>query len=102
MGRYSDSIGSSLYPGMYCMPIYAVPKPEDPRLINDHSASCFSLNSMVNHDLVTGYPMDNLAIFGDMLVSMRRTSKAVTDISEAYRLSSRLYTLPVIFTSTAA
>ena len=98
MGRYSTSIGTSLLPGMYCMPIYAVPKPhsEDLCLINDHSVSEFSLNSMVNHKQVTGYPMDNLAIFGDMLLSLRDNNQdlegkhAITvwksDISEAYRL----------------
>jgi len=64
--RYSPTMGPHLLPGMYCMPVYAVPKPhsDDLRLVNDHSASKHSLNSMVDHDQVTGYPMDNLAHFG--------------------------------------
>jgi hypothetical protein len=70
--RYSPSIGLSLLPGMYYMPIYAVPKPhsEKLRLVNDHSASKYSLNSMVDHSQVTGYPMDSLAQFGERLVKL--------------------------------
>lgn len=96
--RYSASVGPSLLPGMYCMPIYAVPKPHssDLRLVNDHSASHFSLNSMIDHNCVTGYPMDNLAQFGEMLMELRRDNPDLvgpnsltvwkSDISEAYRL----------------
>jgi hypothetical protein len=80
------------------MPIYAVPKPhsEKLRLVNDHSASKLSLNSMVDHDQVTGYPMDNLAQFGRLLVKFRcdhpdlGSPDSITiwtsDISEAYRI----------------
>ena len=97
-GRYSRSVGMTLLPGMYCMPIYAVPKPHSDklRLVNDHSASKFSLNSMVQHEEVTGYPMDNLAHYGAHLVELhrRRTSADETnsligwksDISLAYRI----------------
>jgi hypothetical protein len=75
-GRFSPRMGSSLLPGMYCMPIYAVPKPhsEKLRLVNDHSASRFSLNSMIDHNSVTGYPMDNLAQFGEQVVALRKQS----------------------------
>jgi hypothetical protein len=80
------------------MPIYAVPKPhsDDLRLVNDHSASHFSLNSMIDHNRVTGYPMDNLAQFGEKLMKLRRDNPDLvgpdsltvwkSDISEAYRL----------------
>jgi len=56
---------------MYCMPVHAVPKPNssDLHMVTDHSASPFSLNSMVNHDLVTGYPLDNMTHLGEMLIS---------------------------------
>ena len=96
--RYSPSVGSSLLPGMYCMPIYAVPKPHSDklRLVNDHSASRFSLNSMINHDYVTGFPMDNLAQFGEHLIKLRKKSPDLigprsivvwkSDIEGAYRL----------------
>jgi hypothetical protein len=80
------------------MPIYAVPKPHstDLRLVNDHSASHFSLNSMVDHDRVTGFPMDNLAQFGEQLVELRQSKPDLiepddvvawkSDIAEAYRI----------------
>jgi hypothetical protein len=72
-GRYSSSIGETLLPGMYCMPIYAVPKPHSDklRLINDHSATKHSLNSMVAHEEVKGYPMDNLALYGEGLLKQQ-------------------------------
>jgi hypothetical protein len=80
------------------MPIYTVPKPhsEKLRLVNDHSASKFSLNSMVDHSQVTGYPMDSLAQFGEHLVKLRKEQPDLlkpdsiivwkSDISEAYRV----------------
>ena len=100
-GQYSESVGSSLLPGMYCMPIYAVrpvPKPHSVklRLVNDHSASRYSLNSMIDHDHVVGFPMDNLAQFGEHLINLRKKSldligpKSIvvwkSDIEGAYRL----------------
>ena len=71
-GRYSPSLGNTLLPGMYCMPIYAIPKPRstDLRLVNDHSTGPYSLNSMINHSLVTGYPLDNLHQLGNMLLDL--------------------------------
>jgi len=80
------------------MPIYAVPKPhsEKLRLVNNHSASKFSLNSMVDHSQVTGYPMDSLAQFGERLVKLRKEQPDFqkpgslvvwkSDISKAYRI----------------
>ena len=48
--RYSESFGTHLLPGMYSTPIHAIPKPrsEKLRLVNDHSAGSFSLNSMIS------------------------------------------------------
>jgi hypothetical protein len=48
-GRYSEGFGSDLLPGMYSTPIHSAPKPrsEKLRLINDHSAGEYSLNSMI-------------------------------------------------------
>ena len=94
-GRFSTSFGTDLLPGMYCMPAHAVPKPNssDLRMVTDHSAGPFSLNSMVDHDLVTGYPLDNMTHFGEMLIAHhfsnvyhRRTTVWKSDIAEAYRL----------------
>lgn len=72
--RCSSSVGPDLLLGMICMLIYAVPKPhsEKLQLVNDHSVSCFSLNSMINHNEVTGYPMDNLARFGEQIIDQHK------------------------------
>jgi len=94
MSRYSSSFGPSLLPGMYSMPIYAVPKPNstDLRLVNDHSAGEFSLNSMIDHARVTGYPLDNLHQLGQMLLAHKELYPNTdlvmwkSDIAEAYRM----------------
>jgi hypothetical protein len=94
-GRFSTSFGTDLLPGMYCMPAHAVPKPNstDLRMVTDHSAGPFSLNSMVDHSLVTGYPLDNMTHIGEMLLAHHRSMTAKkrtimwkSDIAEAYRL----------------
>ena len=94
-GRFSASFGTELLPGMYCMPAHAVPKPNssDLRMVTDHSSGPFSLNSMVDHDLVTGYPLDNMTHLGEMLIAHhfsnvyhRKTVVWKSDIAEAYRL----------------
>ena len=93
-GYYSDSFGTDLLPGMYSMPIYAVPKPNstDLRLVTDHSAGLFLLNSMIDHSQVMGFPLDNLRHMGEMLLDVRRSIGYVpltlwkSDIADAYRL----------------
>jgi hypothetical protein len=93
-GRYSAPFKHELLPGMYCMPIYAVPKPHssDLRLVNDQSYGKYSLNSMIDHDKVTGYPLDNLVNFGEMLMDLNRKEPAErkvvwkSDVAEAYRI----------------
>jgi hypothetical protein len=93
-GRYSSSFGADLLPGMYSMPIHAVPKPNstDLRLVNDHSAGPFSLNSMIDQSRVTGFPLDNIRHLGEMLLDVRHSIGNVpltlwkSDIAEAYRL----------------
>jgi hypothetical protein len=57
-GRFSPHFKQGLLPGMYCMPIYAVPKPHSSnlQLVTDQSYGKYSLNSMIKHDKVTGYP----------------------------------------------
>jgi hypothetical protein len=74
-GRFSEPFGTDLLPGMYCMPAHAVPKPNssDLRMVTDHSAGPFSLNSMVDHSLVTGYPLDNMTHIGEMLLAHHRS-----------------------------
>ena len=94
-GRLSASFGTDLLPGMYCMPVHAVPKPNstDLRMVTDHSAGPFSLNTMIDHDLVTGYPLDNMTHTGEMLLAhhrsmltKRRFTMWKSNIDEAYRL----------------
>ena len=62
------------------------------RLINDHSAGPFSLNSMIDHSRVTGFPLDNMRHVGEMLFDVRRHQGLApldlwkSDIADAYRL----------------
>ena len=94
LNRISEEVEGGLLPGMYCMPSYVVPKPHSSgwHLVNDSSAGPFSLNSMVDHRLITGYPLDSLANFGELL--LKRCQQKVGgrfvawkfDISEAYRI----------------
>jgi hypothetical protein len=61
-------------------------------LATDHSAGHFSLNDMIDHSCVTGFPLDNLRHLGDVLLDVRRSIGNVSlsmwksDIAEAYRL----------------
>jgi len=77
------------------MPAHAVPKPNssDLRMVTNHSAGPYSLNSMVDHNLVTGYPLDNMTHMGEMLrENYQLTEGSVpmfmwkSDIAEAYHL----------------
>ena len=95
-GYFSESFGRDLLPGMYSMPIHAVPKPhsEDLCLVTDHSAGSFSLNSMIDHSQVTVFLLDNLRQLGEMLLDTRRSIGNVpltlwkSDIADAYCLLS--------------
>ena len=79
---------------MYSMPLHAVPKPnsEDLRLVTDHSAGPFSLNSTIDHSQVTGFPLDNMRHLGEMLLDVRKSVGNIpvtlwkSDIADAYRL----------------
>ena len=73
--RFSHSFGSDLLPGMYSMPIHAVPKPRstDRQMVTDHSAGQFSLNSMIPHEDIASYPLDNLRNLGEILLNLRDT-----------------------------
>ena len=76
------------------MPIYAIPKPhsEDLQLVTDHSAGLFSLNNMIDHSCVTGFPLDNMHHLGEMLLDTRQSIKNIpltlwkSDIADAYCL----------------
>jgi len=92
--RISQDFGQHLLPGMYCMPLYVIPKPHlaDWHLVDDLSAGPYSLNSMVDRHFVMGYPLDNLAQLGKMIMRkchqdpQKRFVAWKSDISEAYRM----------------
>ena len=92
--RMSEVFGGGLLPGMYCMPHYIVPKPHGGgwRLVNDLSAGSFSLNSMVDRQFITGFPLDNLSHLGEMLLRKYKENPQVNlvvwklDVAEAYRI----------------
>lgn len=90
--RYSSLFGSELKPGMYSMPIGVVPKPHSDkfRLVIDHSAGNFSLNSMIAKDDAT-IQLDNIKHLGKNLLAARRLFPDEplllfkSDVSQAYR-----------------
>ena len=94
MGRFSDSFGDKLLPGMYSMPIHAIPKPNsnDFRLVTNQSVGAHLLNSMIKREDITGYPLDNMTHLGEMLMRKKnefpgeRLVLFKSDIAEAYRL----------------
>ena len=91
--RYSEGFGTDLLPGMYSTPIHAIPKPRSDklRLVNDHSAGNFSLNSMISREDVSGAKMDSIS---DLIAALLRYRKEnpkkqlilfKSDVSAAYR-----------------
>lgn len=87
--------GPDLLPGMYSMPLHVVPKPNSSEfcLVTDHSFCPYSLNSMIFHDNIARYPLNNLKHLGEILLDFYQTVKLVelliifkSDISEAYHL----------------
>ena len=94
-GQFSPAFGADLLPGMYSMPIHAIPKPNssDLRLVVDHSAGDFSLNAimMIPHDAIAGCCLDTLKHLGGALLQYRHIHGNVrlvlfkSDVSLAYR-----------------
>ncbi|EMD38022.1 hypothetical protein CERSUDRAFT_113135 [Gelatoporia subvermispora B] len=94
-GRYSQGF-PQLLPGMYCMPVYAVPKSEAGkyRLITDQSRGHFAVNSMISEEAVEGTTtLDRLPSLFSALREYRRTHPLArlvlwrSDVSKAYRLA---------------
>jgi hypothetical protein len=91
--RYSEGFGTDLLPGMYSTPVHAVPKPrsEKLRLVNDHSAGPYSLNSMIAREDVVGAKMDSISDLIGALLEYKKhhPDKALilfkSDVSAAYR-----------------
>ncbi|KAG1758324.1 hypothetical protein EDD22DRAFT_784110 [Suillus occidentalis] len=92
MGRYSPSFGPDLLPGMYSMPIHAVPKEGGKHcLVMNHSAGEFSLNLMIAKEDIAGVTLDNVQDLRDAIREYRRLHPDdelliwKADVSEAYR-----------------
>jgi hypothetical protein len=94
LGRFSPAFGPDLLPGMYSMPIHAVPKPQSEklRLVVTHKMGEFSLNSMIPREAIAGARIDTLKNLGDRILSLRRIhgpdARLVvwkSDVSQAYR-----------------
>ena len=91
-GRYSEGFRPHLLPGMYSTPVHAVPKPRSVklRLVNNHSAGPFSLNSMIAREDVVGAKMDSISDLIGALLRYRRSHPNKTlilfksDVSAAY------------------
>lgn len=92
-GRYSAEFGPDLLPGMFSMPMYPIPKPgtDKMRLVNDHSAGKFALNSGISKDDV-GMRQDNIQDLGTNLLHARAALGSIplwlfkSDVTNAYRL----------------
>ena len=76
------------------MPIYAVPKPHSTKfcLVTDQNYGKYSPNSMIQHHKVSGFPLDNLVHFREMLLDLekqepeKRKVAWKSDMAEAYRI----------------
>ncbi|KAI6013551.1 hypothetical protein EDC04DRAFT_2904564 [Pisolithus marmoratus] len=93
-GCFSESFGPDLLPGMYSMPVHAVPKPgaKKFRLVTDHSAGLYALNNMISKEDVSGVTLDNVYDLGQALREYRSIHPLERlviwkgDVSKAYRL----------------
>lgn len=91
--RYSPGF-DSLLPGMYAMPLHAVPKDEGTslRLVTNHSKEPFSLNSMIDKIDMGSFPLDNMKHLGSFIITLHRLAPEEelilwkSDVAEAYRL----------------
>jgi hypothetical protein len=66
-GHFSEPF-DKLLPGMNIVPVHTIPKPEDKlRLIVDHSAGTYSINSMINQQAILGVKLDGIKTLGDSI-----------------------------------
>jgi hypothetical protein len=78
---------------MYSVPVHTVPKPHSNklRLVVDHTAGDYSLNSMIDRDAIKGTKLDGLHSLGASLLRFRAQHPTVelvmfkSDISQAFR-----------------
>jgi hypothetical protein len=67
-GHFSEPF-EVLLPGMNVIPIHVVPKPPDNklRLVVDHSAGPFSINSLIDRQSIAGVRLDGIKTLGDSI-----------------------------------
>ena len=66
-GRFSEPF-RDLLPGMNVVPVHTIPKPGDKlRLIVDHSAGTWSINSMIDRESISGVKLDGIRTLGDSI-----------------------------------
>jgi len=93
-GRFSEPF-SDLLLGMNVVPVHAIPKPVDKlRLVVDHSAGIYSINSMIDRQAIAGVKLDGIKTLGDSLRAFRATHSVdeshplmlwKSDVAAAYR-----------------
>jgi hypothetical protein len=91
--RFSKPFGSELLPGMNTVPVHSVPKPQSDmlRLVVDHSAGPFSLNSMIDRQNIAGVKLDGIRTLGDSIRAHHSSGSAdrlviwKSDVAAAYR-----------------
>jgi hypothetical protein len=97
-GRFSESFGPDLLPGMVSIPIHAVPKTdENLHMVMDHNAGKYTLNACIPCSSIAGAPLDNLKDLSDALLEFCclhgpvRLTLFKSDVKGAHRL------MPVCF-----
>ena len=65
--RFSEPF-RDLLPGMNVVPVHTIPKPGDKlRLIVDHSAGTWLINSMIDRESILGVKLDGIRTLGDSI-----------------------------------
>jgi len=95
--RFSEPF-DTLLPRMNVVPVHVVPKPPDDklRLVVDHSAGLYSINSMIDRQSIAGVKLDGIKSLGDSIrafctahpadLSNRQTLTLwKSDVAAAYR-----------------
>jgi hypothetical protein len=93
-GRFSEPF-NDLLPGMNIVPVHAVSKPVDKlRLVVDHSAGIYSINSMIDRHAIAGVKLDGIKTLGDSIRAFRASLPVdesiplmlwKSDVAAAYR-----------------
>jgi len=84
--RFSEPF-DTLLPGMNVVPVHVVPKPPDDklRLVVDHSAGPYSINSMIDRQSIAGVKLDGIKSLGDSIRAFRTSHPA--DLSDGQTLT---------------